>query len=399
MKTKSLILALAVTSMSFTAFAQKYAVTTAKEEYDKYAAMRGTKSPLAEVSLKAAMIAIDKAVLNDKTKEDALAWAIRAQLYSDVAYYQKSASDAAKGAEAVKKATALDVNGENKERIKGANQFLYYYQIQKGKSFFDEKNYPNAYTEFSKALDFQPNDTTANYASGLAAMYQKDYPKAIERYKALLPTNYSQLVDIYSNLSIMYAAQKDTAGAIAILSEGAAKFPNSTDLATREIEFSLMTGKQQQVINKIAAQSEKNPTNRLYPFYLGIAYSALLEDKKATEATKKDAANKAEEAYKKAISIDPSYADAYINLGGLIMNNGIVIYNKANKVPSNKVAEYNALKKQAMAEFDRALPFLDKATQLDPKSELALKNLQKYYSIKNNTAKAAEIDAKIKALK
>ena len=79
------------------------------------------------------------------------------------------------------------------------------------------------------------------------------------------------------------------------------------------------------------------------------------------------------------------------------MNNGIELYNKANKLPVSKAAEFNALRKQSTAEFDRALPYLEKAVELNPKSTLALSNLRKYYSIKNNTAKVAELDAKIKA--
>lgn len=402
MKRKSLVLALAVTCFSVNAFAQKYLVDEAKENYDKYTATK-QQPKLAEPMLKSAKEALEKVVVHAKTKEDPLAWALRAQLYSDLAYYNKSEADAALASESLVKAkqyvaTAKEPKDIN-DRIQRANQFLYYYQVQKGKGFFDTKDYTNAYTEFNKALDYNPNDTTANYASGLAAMYLKDYDKAIEKYKGLLNTNYSQLESIYSNLAIMYASKKDTAGAIQILSEGSAKLPNSTELATREIEFNLMTGKQKEVIAKISAQADKNPTNRLYPFYLGIAYSSLLDDKKSTEAAKKEAFLKAEEAYKKAIAIDPNYADAYINIGGLIMNNGINLYNKANKIPTSKVAEYNALKKQATAEFDRALPYLDKATQLNPKSELALKNLQTYYNVKNNPTKAAEVGAKIKALR
>jgi len=385
MKKKSLILALAVSSISFTAFAQKSAIATAKEEYLKYSAMKG-QPKLAEPAIKAAQEAIDKAVVNEKTKEDVNAWTYKALIYSELAYDKKTDDLANQASEAIKKATALDVKGENKEQLKTANQLLYYYQVQKGKGLFDKNDYANAYSEFNKALAYQPGDTTANYASGLAAMYAKDYPKAIQSYNELLKTNYSQLESVYSNLSIMYAAQKDTASAIRVLSEGAAKFPKSTDLATREIEFSLMTGKQKQVIDKISAQVEKNPTNRLYPFYLGIAYSSAGDNKKA------------EEAYKKAIAVDPNYADAYINLGGLVMNNGIELYNKANKLPASKNVEYNALKKQATMEFDRALPYLEKSVELSPKSSLALKNLRTYYSIKNNTAKVAEIDAKLKAL-
>ncbi len=386
MRTKSLILALAITAVSFSASAQKGAINAAKTEYEKYTSLR-QQPKLALPSLKLAQEAIDKAVVHEKTKNDPSAWTYKALIYAELATEKSTSSDAVieQAKEAIKKATELDAQGANKANIKLASQGLYNYQIQKGKTFYDNKDYANAYTEFSKGLDYMPGDTTANFAAGLSAMFAKDYPKAIARYNELRNTNYSQLESVYSNLSIMYANLKDTASAIQVLAEGSAKFPKSTDLATREIEFSLMSGKQKQVIDKISAQVAANPTNRLYPFYLGIAYNSIGDNKKA------------EEAYKKAIAVDPNYADAYINIGGLIMNNGIELYNKANKLPVSKAAEFNALRKQSTAEFDRALPYLEKSVELNPKSILALSNLRKYYSIKNNTAKVAELDAKIKA--
>lgn len=388
MKTRSLVLTFAVMGLSVTAFAQKGAVNTAKSEYEKYTGLRSSPA-LAAPSIKSAKEAIDKAVVHEKTIADPTAWTYKALIYSDLALSDTtSASEPliTEASEALTKAKELDKDGANKSNIEQAGKALYQYQIQKGKRFYDKKDYATAYTEFNKGLVYVPGDTTANYAAGLSAMFAKDYPNAIARYNELLKTNYSQLESVYSNLSVLHAALKDTASAIKVLSEGTTKFPKSTDLATREIEFSLMSGKQKEIIQKIADQVEKNPTNRLYPFYLGIAYNSSGDNKKA------------EDAYKKAIQVDPNYGEAYINLGGLIMNNGIELYNKANKLPASKTTEFNALRKQSEAEFDRALPFLQKASELDPKSELALKNLRTYYSIKNNTAKVAEIDAKIKAL-
>lgn len=387
MKMKSFILAVAVTGISLTASAQKSAVSSAKTEYEKFLAIKA-QPKLAIPSLKAAKEAIDKAVVHEKTKEDVNAWTYKALIYAELAS-EKTTANAdviTQAEEAIQKASSLDNAGANKDKLKTANQTLYYLQVQKGKEFYDKKDYTKAYTEFNKGLKYAPGDTTAAYAAGISAMYAKDYPNAIARYNELLKTDYSQLEGVYSNLSILYAGQKDTASAIRVLSEGVKRFPKSTDLATREIEFSLMSGKQKEIIEKITQQVAANPTNRLYPFYLGIAYNATGDNKKA------------EEAYKKAIEVDPNYTDAYINIGGLIMNNGIDMYNRANKLPTSKVAEYNALKKQSSAEFDRALPYLQKSVELDPKSNIALQNLKKYYSIKNNTAKVAEIDAKIKAL-
>src|SRR5690606_15680364 len=107
---------------------------------------------------------------------------------------------------------------------------------------------------------------------------------------------------------------------------------------------------------------------------------------------------KAEEAYKKAVAIDPEFADATLNLGGLILNNGIELYNTANKLPQNKQKEYDAMMKKAQAEFDRALPYLQKATELSPKSAMAWENLRAYYQAKRNQAKVDEINKTLKSL-
>ncbi|KAA8478512.1 hypothetical protein BDE36_2913 [Arcticibacter tournemirensis] len=389
MNTKSLIVTLAVIGMSVSAFAQKSAVSSAKSDYESYTTLRGASPQLAQPKLKSAKEAIDKAVLHEKTKNDAGAWTYRALIYADMAANDStSAADqlTAEALTALNKAKELDNAGAQKENIQKAVTLLSQGQLIKGKNFYDKQQYAEAYKEFNKGLEYAPGDTTLNYAAAISAMYAKDNANAIARFKELLPTNYSALENIYSNLSALYMQVGDTTAAIKVAGEGAAKFPKSSDLATREIELSLMSGKQKEVIEKINAQATKEPNNKIYPFYLGIAYNAANENVKA------------EEAYKKAIALDPNYNDAFINLGGLIMNNGIEIYNKANKLPANKQTEYAATMKKAQAEFDRALPFLEKAVELNPKSDLALRNLKTYYTIKNNKAKADEIDAKIKAL-
>jgi tetratricopeptide (TPR) repeat protein len=158
-------------------------------------------------------------------------------------------------------------------------------------------------------------------------------------------------------------------------------------LATQEIELSLMSGKQKEVIAKIIDQAQRNPTDKLYPFYLGIAYSAINDYAKA------------EEAYKNAIALDPNYANAYLNVGGILLNRGIDTYNAANKLPQNKQKEYDEMIKKASTQFDIALPYLQKAADLDPSSRLALENLKKYYIIKKNKEKVDELSNKLNTLK
>ena len=259
------------------------------------------------------------------------------------------------------------------------------YELNQGVRSYQTNNFADAYTAFNNALAFRPGDTTITYYAGLSAINAKNYKDGISRYEDLIKTNFSANKSIYLDLSRLYSMEGDTAKAISIASEGAIKF-NDSQLATQEIELSLMSGKQKEVITKISDQASKNPTNKLYPYYLGIAYSTIGE------------AGKAEESYLQAIKIDGNFADAYINVGGVLLNKAINLFNKANQLPQNQQKEYDAMIKSAGEDLEKAFPYLSKASELDPKSKIALENLKTYYIIKKNQAKIDEISAQIEKL-
>ncbi|TZF84673.1 tetratricopeptide repeat protein [Pedobacter sp. BS3] len=390
MNIKPFVVAAIVGITSVTAYAQKAELNKAKSSFEKYEGLKSMSPKISKPILNEAKASIDKAALDSKTGAMAETWAYRALIYSSIAAAdttgKTSAAPTQEATAALKKAVELDTKGEQKANIAKVNTTLAQLALNQGVREYKAQKYADAYTAFNSGLTYMPNDTTFTYYAGLSAMAAKDYPKAIDKLSGLLKTNYSNLEDVYNNLSLLYAAQKDTAKAIEVSAEGAKRFPKNTALAQREIELSLMTGKQDEVISRIEEQAAKEPKNKLYPYYLGIAYS---------NAKNKDLA-KAEENYKKAIEIDPSYTDAYINLGGLIMNNGIDRYNKANKIKDQKV--YEAEMKKANADFDRAFPYVQKAAELDPKNKLALSNLKTYYLIKKNQAKVAEIQKQLDSL-
>ena len=99
------------------------------------------------------------------------------------------------------------------------------------------------------------------------------------------------------------------------------------------------------------------------------------------------------------LNIDPKYADAHTNLGGLLLNKGIDIYNTANKLPQNKQKEYDEMMQRANSQFEVAFLYLQKAVELDPSSRIALEGLKKYYFIKKNKPKEEEMSKKLNALK
>jgi tetratricopeptide (TPR) repeat protein len=391
MKIKSFILAAVFSASTLMVFAQKGEVASAKTNYEKFLGLKEANSMLLALpNLKTAKASIDKAVVHAKTLEDPAAWTYKALIYGEMALLDtvpatsKPLIDEAKAAH--KKASELDKAGENKANLENANSTIFsQYELNQGVKAYQTSNFADAYTAFNNALNYRPGDTTITYYAGLSAINSKNYKAGIQSYEALIKTNFSANNQIYLDLSRLYTMEGDTTRAIAVASEGATKF-NDTQLATQEIELSLMSGKQKEVITKISDQAQKNPGNKLYPYYLGIAYSTIGESAKA------------EEAYLSALKIDPNFADASTNIGGIILNKGINLFNQANQLPQNQQKEYEAMIKLGEAELEKALPFLIKSSELDPKSRIALENLKTYYIIRKNQEKVTEISAKLENL-
>lgn len=391
MKIKSFILAAVFSASTLVVFAQKGEVSSAKSNYEKFLTLKEANSMmLALPNLNSAKASVDKAVVHAKTMEDPGAWTYKALIYGELALIDtipatsKPLIEEAKTA--YKKAMELDKAGENKANLENANGTIFsQYELNQGVKAYQSSNFSDAYTSFNNALSYRPGDTTITYYAGLSAINAKNYKAGIQSYEALIKTKFSSNNQIYLDLSRLYTMEGDTARAIAVASEGATRY-NDTQLATQEIELSLMSGKQKEVINKISEQSQKNPGNKLYPYYLGIAYSTIGQS------------DKAEEAYLQALKIDPDFADASINIGGILLNKGISLYNEANQLPQNQQKEYDEMIKRADVEFEKAFPYLKKASELDATSRIALDNLKTYYIIKKNQAKVDEISAKIEKL-
>lgn len=391
MKIKSFILAAVFTASSVIAFAQKGEVANAKKNYDSFVSLKEANSmQLAMPSLKTAKASVDKAVAHEKTATDAAAWTYKGLIYAEMALMDTVPATSkpliTESHAAYKKALELDKDGANKANLDHLNGALFsQYELNQGVRAYQTNNFADAFTSFTNALNYRPGDTTITYYAGLSAINSKNYDAGIKNYEELTKTNFSANNQIYLDLSRLYSMKGDTAKAISIAGEGASKYKDAA-LATQEIELSLMSGKQKEVITKIAEQAQRDPKNKLYPYYLGIAYSTVGD------------AAKAEEAYLQAIAIDPAFPDANINIGGVMLNKGIALYNEANKLPPSQQKEYDAAMKKASAEFDKAFPYLQKATELDSKSRIALENLKTYYLVKKDNAKVEELTKKIDAL-
>jgi tetratricopeptide (TPR) repeat protein len=106
----------------------------------------------------------------------------------------------------------------------------------------------------------------------------------------------------------------------------------------------------------------------------------------------------AEKYYKRAIEIDPKYANAYLNLAILKLEPEKGLIDKMNKLGTSPAdnKKYEVLKKQREDVFKSVIPYLEKAVELNDKNADVNKTLLNVYSALDMTDKAKALKLKMK---
>lgn len=384
---KKTILSFMLLASFFGAMAQKGAIKEAKNNYALYELGLSSKASMQKQleTLNLAKASADKAITNDKTKDDAELWAYRGLIYSAIAVTdtanKSNAETAFKTAqESIAKAKTLDKDKAQAKTIEGAEKNLAITMQNKGVAAFNKKDYKEAYNSFKFITTVMPQDSLFNLYTAIAAKNAQMYDEAVKYYQKTIEIN-PKNPGIYQELERTYMEKQDTTNALKVIEEGRAKHPDFLGLIYDELNIYLARNQAAQQIAKIENAIAKDPKNKTLYFVAGIAYSANKQ------------ADKAEESYKKALEIDPSYSDAIYNLAVIYINKGNDYINAANKLPNNKSTEakYNDLKSKFQDQLNKALPLLEKARELNPKDASTLTTLREVYVKLNKLDKAAEV--------
>lgn len=390
---KKTILSLLLVSFVFVAFAQKSEISLAKNNYALYEVSRAKSSLSKQLeALNLAKESTEKAILYKKTEADPELWAYRALIYSTIALVdtvKRANSDAAfkTAQESIEKAKAFDTKGEQVQIIANAGQNLSIIMQKRGIAAFNKKDYKEAYNSFKFIADVMPQDSIFSMYTAMAAKNAELYDESIKYYRKTIEINQGN-AGLYQELERVYISKSDTASALKVLEEGLAKHPTSMGLIFDELNIYLNKGEAAKQIAKIENAISKEPKNKTLRFVAGVAYSA-----------NKDF-DKAEASYKKALELDPNYADAVYNLAVININRGNDYITAANKLPTNKAsdAKYNDLKKKFENELSKAMPLLEKAKELNPKDPNVLSTLREVYIKLNQLDKAAAIKKQLSQL-
>lgn len=188
--------------------------------------------------------------------------------------------------------------------------------------------------------------------------------------------------EIVKNIALIYLEQGKNNEAKEALIEARKENPDDVGLITSQADVYLKMNDTENYQKLIKEALAKNPNDEILLFNLGVTSAnagQLVE---------------AENYYKKVIELKPTYVDAYVNLADLILKPDAKIVQEMNKLTNSDkdLKKYDALKIDRQKLFNQAMPFLEKAHELDPKNEVVKSNLKSVYSF-------LELMDKVKALK
>lgn len=334
---------------------------------------------------------IDKAAAHPKTANQPKTLFLKGKIYGaialDTAQKNLDYDPVAIAYESLNKAKELDTKKQLDEaEMKNAYFNIYAASYNKGIAANNKEDYQTALKEFKFASQVNPQDTSLYLNIGIMAEKLKDNNEAKTAYQKLADMNYNKEPYIYHQLAELYKAAGDKNAVVATLEKGRKIFPTDNTLMIDEINFYLGEGKSDVIVDKLNKAIAADPSNKTLYFTLGVTYENA---KKPEEAIT---------AYKKAIEIDPNYFDANYNLGALYYNEAAEIIKKANQLPANKVKEYDAERAKFQKKATEALPYLEKAYEINPKDRNVIISLKEVYARTNQKDKYAKVDAALKAL-
>jgi tetratricopeptide (TPR) repeat protein len=243
--------------------------------------------------------------------------------------------------------------------------------VNNGVEYWNNNNYADAYKTFNHAVKLGEMpvfkgavDTSIIYNAALAAYNAKLYDEAIIHFDRVAKMGYEDVMP-YKLIKDAYLAKGDSAAALKKLQEGYEKYPENQAIMIELINYYLMSGKDEEALKYLDVAIEKDPTNASFYYARGVVFD------------KRGRYDEAVQLYKKALSLNPEDFNTNYNMGAIEFNKGVACANDANSIMDNN--EYLKAKKICDEQFTKALPFLEKAHQVDPTETSTMETLKTLY--------------------
>ena len=372
-----------VNAFNYNKNAQGY-ITTAEQLNKQNRAEKAAKQMgFAKIELQKAKTSIDLAAEHEETKNEARTWHYYGIVYYKIAAYPEfhdldpEALD--KSFAAFAKIPALDPEYANDRQ----NMFDIYQHIQsitsnyfnRGAVAYENGEYAEAIkcylAAYNSMLVIGQQDNEALLIAAQIALYNaKEYEKTVEICNQLLAAQHES-PKVYQFLAVAYSQMGNDEEMLKYINEGRAKFPEDDNLVNEQINAYLKLKREAEIIDKIKEMANKNNENSVYCLIIGTIYS-----NQESELYNVDSALV---YYNRAIEVNPTDENAYINVGSMYIDKSAALINKANELPLDKFKEYDELIAEARVFDEKALPYVEKAYELVPGDDAIKQALRTLY--------------------
>ncbi|MDY3069863.1 MAG: hypothetical protein SOR57_09490 [Parabacteroides sp.] len=281
------------------------------------------------------------------------------------------------------------------KKIKDILSTNHVYYINGGAYYFDQKDYQKAYDFFQQYLQISDlpmfqgekvaerdsNFMTVQFYAAVAATQLNNRPLAIAALERAKGTDF-RANDVYQYLCYEYEQAKDSVNLEKTLKEGMEKFPDEKYYLLSLINNYIYSNRNDQAIEYLNTAISKEPNNAQLYDVMGRVYETGVKD-----------AAKAEEYFKKALDLEPESADILSNLGRVYYNQAVNKQAEANSI--NDQQKYQEELSKAKALFEQAMPYFEKAHQINPEARDVMTALRGIYYNLNMGDKFEAIEAEM----
>jgi len=335
--------------------------------------------------------AIDNAITDEKAKGKAKTWFIYGQVYNGVAGDETAnALDEEAPKKAIEGFQKAKEMGYKASDVEYYNSFLF-----AGRMAFQADDLESALVAFEEAQKVTENNPIP-YMFALeianATEAYDSYKNAVEVLLTIEDGNYdvegNKLAegipdvvpfskgDYYGYYAFYFRdVENDYEKALEIVENGLETYPANATLQQLLVDLYVKLDRLDEALEKLETDVQSNPTANGY-YNLGTIYD------------KSGDVDKAKESYEKALELEAENANALYNLGALYYNKGALIVKEINNMSIDEYQDKGEqMEQEALALYDKALPYFEKLYELNPETinrAAVLEPLQTLYKNKNN---------------
>jgi tetratricopeptide (TPR) repeat protein len=237
-----------------------------------------------------------------------------------------------------------------------------------GIAYFKQNRIDEALQSYNQAIALKPDSGAAYLNRGVALLHSSRYAEALEDFNRALQINPWD-AEALSNRGLTYPRLGNPQEGLADLDKAIELSPKLAQAHMNRGIINAMLGRASAALDDLNNAAKMNPNGAGIYYNRGNVYVAMKRYQDALQE------------YDKAIELDPNLADAYVNRGGLYMissrlQDALAQFEKALSInPNHENAHLNRANiHAALSRYQDALNGYDRVLSFNPKNDQALLN-------------------------